>query len=231
MKKRYFDVPDLPGVPPLLRDPHKTVGFNPLPVVGTVAGKVIQQVTRYNDWGIYDESGKEAITCDSFISIDFKASEKLPTFPIVDGAFANYNKVKQPYEATVVLSFTDGNAKRLIPNMNPLGADKARAKFLKSIDDIKTSTKFYSVVTPEHTMISANVSGYSYARTSTKNAEMLEVSIQFTEIMTVTAGATTTANAKNVDATNQTAQGKVQPQAASNSATSAAQGALATEIF
>ena len=160
----YPNVPIAPGVPPLLRNPLA-------PAVATallVADLVLTLASLFqNRWGIFLD-GVPVLTPDSVESFDFRDSSKVSNYPLEQGAFESYDKVQNPYEATV--------------RMMVGGSIADRADFLATIQAVKQSLDLYDVVTPEITYLNANVDRYEYDRKAHTGLGLLVVDIHLIEV-------------------------------------------------
>lgn len=165
---QFPNVPDLPGVPALLR----TVGAPVLASANAVLinaglGQFALGLSK-PVWGVFDASGNPVAVSDSVVDLDFKADSRISNYPQEAGAFASYNKVQTPNEARVQLACG--------------GTVAARTAFLNAIDAAKQSTNLYSIVTPEATYLSMNIVAYDYRRESRNGANLLLVSLHIEEV-------------------------------------------------
>lgn len=120
-------------------------------------------------------STKEALTPDSFISIDYKNNMRVSNYPQEEGAFASYNKVGTPYDCRVRMA---------------IGGDKTtRTAFLAKCDVMLKSIDLYTVITPEAQYTNASLENYDYRRESRNGATLLIVDLAFIEVR-ITATAT-----------------------------------------
>jgi len=220
-KPPFPNVPKAPGVPQLARS--NLFPASPGPVIGLALalGKLWQSIFAQPQWGIYktnppntkDASGIETVTIvakrtpvvvpDSFGEFAYRNEWAVSDFPVQEGAFANYDKVSQPFEIMV----------RLYKG----GTKEARKKFLDSIEAIAGTLDLYDIVTPEKSYVGVNVMRYEVTRRGARGAYFLsEVDLYFREIRTVTAAYTSTAvttqNAQNPSAQSVTNTGSVQAQ-------------------
>jgi len=123
-------------------------------------------------WGIY-LNGSLALAADSVIDVTYKREYRIADYPMEQGAFQSYNKVKTPFDARI----------RMVKG----GKDNDRQAFLNALETIAASLSLYSVVTPEITYANANITHYDYRRTSTNGVTLLTVDLWLQEVrMTVT---------------------------------------------
>lgn len=120
-------------------------------------------------WGIVDGADL-AIAPDSIVAVEVKKEYNLPNYPMEDGAFQSYNKVKEPYDIKVKMSI-GGNAAKL-------------DAFLKTLDVLVASLKLYDVVTPDAMYVNANIHHYDFQRTATNGVGLLTVTVWAKEIRT-----------------------------------------------
>lgn len=218
----FPNVPNLPGVPQLMRPVNAAVAQVPSLAVSlgsfsTILGQSLQQTPR---WGIFDAQGNQlglnSNTTPSILSVlesqvlgssvptlstygfDFVKEMAVSGFPTEGGGFANYNKVEQPANPVVTL-ILDGSA-------------GYRTNFLNAIDAACKSTNVYNVVTPELTYVGYTMERYTYARRAQRGATLIIVDISMKEARAVTATFTTAIVApQNPSSTPQVNNGMTQP--------------------
>lgn len=192
---QYPDVPLLPGVPPVLRNPLDNAGRLVSQLLnGDVLG-VLNDALR-PVWGIFDQSGVPVAVADTVTTLEFRGDSRVSDYPQEEGAFESYNKVQIPYEARVQLVCGRSLA--------------ARTAFLAGIEAAKQSTMLYNVVTPEGVYANANIVAYDTRREVRNGVTLLKVNVHLEEIrVTATAQFSSTQNAASADPSS---QGQVQPQ-------------------
>lgn len=166
----YPDVPQTPGVPPVLRRAGEVEN-----AVVQIIADAAQVVSMFNafgpQWGIFDQNGQPVLRADSVISVDYRNEWRIATHPIERGAFQSYNKVKQPFDVRVV--FAVSGQQSLLQSLIPGGAilsvlgnnqQTARRESLAMIDRAIATTELVSVLTPEATYPSVNIVHYDYRR-------------------------------------------------------------------
>lgn len=213
-------VPDVPGVPQVARDAANSIISGTLSVVGVIGslsgqfdqlsedGPDISSVTSPAQWGIFDDSGNQVITPDSFLGVEAVKEYRVSDYPIEDGAFGSYNKVETPFVGKV--TFGKG------------GTESERTQFLSDIQSAASTLTLYTLVTPEVSYPNVNVTHYDYKRTSKNGVTMLTVEIWMEEIRdVVTATFTNTQQPEGADAAN---VGGVQPQTPTPAQTAATTG-------
>lgn len=214
----FPNVPDVPGVPALPRSP--TVQTVVDSAISFVQGVLWRAAQTRSQWGIWDKSGNplgdpssitgwantiaEAAGIGSTLStgsVEYSKEVRISDFPIERGSFAAYNKVETPATPVVVLCMQ--------------GTEKNRRTFLNAIDTACKSTALYDIITPEVRYIDYSIERYNYQRASARGTTLLVVEISLKEIRQVSATYTTNAivQPKDISATPQSDNGKVQPKA------------------
>lgn len=161
----FPDVPYALGVPAVLRSgtflvPDIAVSVT-VPLLDALLPRAQQQ------WGIYTQDGNPAFDYDSILTLGVVGSSKVPTYPIENGAFGNYNKVQMPYTARVLYAIG--------------GSIQRKNAFISSIIAAKRSLTLYSVVMPEFFFLNANITDYDIPR-RLDTVELLRVELHLTEI-------------------------------------------------
>jgi hypothetical protein len=171
-------------------------------------------------WGVFDQNGDQVLFPDSVLEFSNRKEYDIPTFPVVEGSFASYNKVIRPFE--IQLRFSKG------------GTEDERAQFLSDLDDLASSLDLFDVVTPERVYQDVNLVRYEVIRRGAKGAYFLtEVDAYFEQVIEVQAQYTTTAvqlpNASNESALPTSNVGTVQPQPANSQELQDGNAALASQ--
>lgn len=162
----FPDVPDVPGVPPVLRGISSAVQ-----AFSSLAASVDQLAAAFGlslDWGIYTAFGTPAVTADNVMAVEVDQEYAVSDFPLEQGAFSTYNKVRKPKQYRVVL--TRG------------GSDSDRASFLRAVDAACASMSLFIVSTPEVMYPSVTLERYNYRRESKNGATLLTVEISALEV-------------------------------------------------
>jgi hypothetical protein len=165
---QFPNVPDLPGVPALLRSAAAPVlaSVNALLITSGLSQFALGLAKPV--WGVFDTSGNPVAVSDSVVDLDFASDSRISNYTQEAGAFNSYNKVQLPSEPRVHLACG--------------GTIEERQAFLAAIDAAKQSTNLYNVVTPEATYLSMNVVGYGYHRDSRNGANLLIVALHLEEV-------------------------------------------------
>lgn len=190
---KYYDVPDFPGVPPLLRDPKAAaIGFaagaitsfvSPVigaakSIIGSVTGSLDTMLGGGDDisgtadaptsWGLFDDQGQQVIFPDTFLGIEYRNSRRISNYPLEQGAFESYNKVNDPFDVVVGMA---------------CGGDVAkRTDFLATCEALANDLNLYTLVTPEAVYESVNLERYDFARKQHNGATLITVNFYFKEI-------------------------------------------------
>lgn len=155
--------PFLPGVPPLQ---NKIIAAGAL-LAATGIAKLLNLLKP--DWGIYNNDGvTKAIEPDNFLGIEYLNSQKISDYPIEKGGFASYNKVQNPFTATVRISKG--------------GSESDRTKFIDTIEQLIKSLDLYVLVTPERAYFNMSIERFDYRRDSANGSTMYVVSLYMIEI-------------------------------------------------
>src|SRR6185312_12186285 len=170
MSIQYPLVPVAPGVPNILRKQGSIVAAG----VMLLKDAVSAYLSAPTEWGIF-QNGKSVLISDSVVSVDYRKEWHISDYPIEQGNFESYNKVRMPYDARI--TFSKG------------GTDSDRNEFLTTIESISASLELYDVVTPEFTYVNANISHFDYQHTSINGVGLLAVTIWLQEIRATAASA------------------------------------------
>jgi hypothetical protein len=142
-------------------------------------------------WGIFSpKTGQPVFVSDSVIAVDYRQEWNVARYPIEQGAFMDYNKVKEPFDIRVTFAFSGnsdllgslipgGAARSLIPGFS--GAD-GRRTMLQQLDAAIATTDLVSVVTPEAQYPMVNIVHYDYRREARNGAALIKVDVWCQEI-------------------------------------------------
>lgn len=196
-KSPFPNVPQLPGVPQLLRSPLFPTGV-PLAIeIGASIGSLWSSSSIIARWGIFDQKHTQIVEPDSVLDFGYRNEWHVADFPIQQGEFVSFNKVATPFEISVRLSKG--------------GTQPERTLFLNVIQSIAGDLNLYNIVTPETVYKDCNITRWEVIRRGAQGAYFLtEVDIFFRQIRTVTAQFFTTTNASNFSAIPQQNNGVVQ---------------------
>lgn len=186
---QFPDVPNVPGVPSLNRMVGSVLEPRFAGIGGLPIALGIEIADRFGTngligqdnpnlpaprpaevWGLFTAGGQPVVIADSVLSVEFRNETHISNYPQEAGAFAAYNKVATPYRVRIRLSKG--------------GTVEDRRSFLSALEAVANASNvaLYSVVTPERTYDSANVTGIDYMREQRSGAAMLIVELIVEEI-------------------------------------------------
>ena len=197
MSALFPDVPNVSGVPQVLRDAANSALDN----IGTqlTGDSADLTVDPSPQWGIFDADGADqVIVPDSIVSFEYAKEEQISTFPVEQGGFQSYNKVETPY--SVRLTLTKG------------GSKDDRTSFLDQCQTLLTSTDLYTVLTPETSYSDANITRVSLQRSADRGAQLLTVEMVIEEVRSSATSQFTKSNTQDPASADQTNDGSVQTQ-------------------
>lgn len=166
-------------------------------------------------WGIYDSSGNAVVKADNILRMEWQGNYRIANYPIEDGGFESYNKVKVPYDAR--FSMTRG------------GTVTDRTEFLDALDKVLASLDLYVVTSPEKTYANANVVHVDYDRSALHGAGLITAEVWLQEVRVAPGPAFS--NTKQPSGADQENVGTVQPQIPSTQQWDPANNALTTDLF
>ncbi|OBU12524.1 phage baseplate protein [Morganella psychrotolerans] len=159
-----FGLPDIPnwkGIPDAALDAG--ISFGGAALINKLFG---------NYWGIFNQYGVPLLLADNVLSLQYQNTSRVVSAPIEKGTFASYNKVADPFKATVQLSKGSGGALE-------------RGAFLAQLEILSKSTLKFIVITPEYVYKWANITGYDLAREAKDGATLIKVNVHLEEIREV----------------------------------------------
>jgi|GEM_PF-3114342 len=122
-----------------------------------------------NQWGIFNQFGIPIMLADTVYSVKYQNNSHVSQAPVEKGTFTSYNKVQNPYQATVTMIRGGGDA-------------TLRGLFIAQLELLSKSTLLFHVITPEYVHINAAITGYDYARMPQDGARMIAANIYLEEI-------------------------------------------------
>jgi hypothetical protein len=128
-----------------------------------------------NGWGVFDLDGNEVFDVDSCVEIKYSGKAKTSNFPVEEGAFASYNKVKEPIQYKVSLAVS--------------GEDRCAA-FEADLEEELSAANLYNIATPTMTYMNVTLDGYNISHTA-GNINALTVELSLLEVREVTPSYTT----------------------------------------
>lgn len=121
-------------------------------------------------WGIFDENGGVILNPDSVYGVDYAHDYRISDAPQEKGAFMSYNKVQQPWQSKV--SFLVGDPRK-------------RRQFLNACEQAIAKLDLVSVVTPEITYSSANLTHVGYRRIAQRGTTLILIEVWAEEVRIV----------------------------------------------
>ena len=146
-----------------------TAGTNAMISLG---GAALINAVFGNYWGVFNEYGIPILLADNVMSLKYANSSRISQAPIEKGSFASYNKVSNPYKATVQLSKGSGGT-------------LLRGAFLAQIETLANSKLKFHIITPEFVYTNACIIGYDTARQASEGAQLIKVNLHLEEIREV----------------------------------------------
>ena len=157
-------IPNIPNFKGL-----NTAGTNAMISLG---GAALINAVFGNYWGVFNEYGIPILLADNVMSLKYANSSRISQAPIEKGSFASYNKVSNPYKATVQLSKGSGGT-------------LLRGAFLAQIETLANSTLKFHIITPEFVYTNACIIGYDTARQASEGAQLIKINLHLEEIREV----------------------------------------------
>lgn len=165
------DVPNVPGVPALssyLPSADQVTNLLISDVVSAIASFLFGPV-----YGIFlDHLPIPVIAADNYVKFEHKEHYEISTYPVEQGSFLSYDKVKIPAEIRVRVSAG--------------GSIFTRQALLNTIDLAMPTTGLYDVVTPEKVYLNYNFVGREMVREADSGAGLISVEITLMEVQTMT---------------------------------------------
>lgn len=173
----YPNVPPSSGVPAVFRSAAQAI---PLGII-TVAADAAQVFRMFQapEWGLFNKGGQPIAVADSVVSIDFRREARISDYPLEQGAFETYDKVQMPFDVRVRFAVTNSVD---LPGLGSLGMSSYRKDFLAAIDLAFKSLDLFTVITPDATYPSVNITHYDYRREGRNGATLLVVDVWCQEV-------------------------------------------------
>lgn len=159
-------VPNVPGVPALSSyAPNNAIELLTTDILSAVVAALFP-----NTWGIFlDDLPIPVISYESFISFEYKQDLPISTYPVEQGSFTTYDKVRLPAEIRCRLA--QG------------GSVFERQLFLDTIAAAMTTTGLYTVVTPDQIYLNFNFTHRDVVRTAEQGVGLIVVDLWLTEVI------------------------------------------------
>lgn len=194
-------------------------------------------------WGIFDQYGTPLLVSDAVAAVAGRNEWNTPTYPLEQGGFANYNKVRMPFESRIVfmnsgqkpIDGQGGILTTLIPGLGlvslvgslfGVGTLQAsrRAQFMDRLYRLANDLDPVVVVMPEFVMRSATIVQYDWQRDREGGgASLIPIEVSVREVVISTGTTTKTTNdTKNPASQDAKPQGTVTSKPATTAQTKAA---------
>jgi hypothetical protein len=183
-KSLYPNVPNLPGVPDLLRDPSALISVV-AGVVGLTQASERLFGTEKTVWGLFDKTGALVVQATSILSVDYQNSSRVSDYTVEQGAFASYNKVANPFDVRVRMvcdGTTPMSFSSLLNPLDVLSHKATRTSFIDALDAAANSLDLYTVVTPEKTFTNVNLESWDFRRETTNGASIVIADLRLVEV-------------------------------------------------
>lgn len=164
-------IPGMPNIPGLPAGPGGIVqeGLNSLISFG---GAFAIGLIFGDRWGIFNEFGIPILLADNVTSVEFQNTASVANAPLEKGTFTSYNKVQDPYTATVQM--TKGS-----------GGTLERGAFIAQLEALSKSTLLFNVLTPEYVHRNAAITGFGYRRLPNDGNRIIVANIELKEVREV----------------------------------------------
>jgi hypothetical protein len=163
----FPNVPDLPGVPPIARK----LGTEAVAAIGLLDPSLEASIfggQQPEQWGIADSHYNFVLQPDSVVRMDVDEPYRVSDYPVEQGLFASYNKVKIPKSGTVTMAKG--------------GSTSERQAFLHAAEAVEKSLEQYTILVPEGFYGPVTIDRVSYERRASNGATLILVHLHFTEI-------------------------------------------------
>ena len=173
----YPNIPPLPGVPAINRNSAGYVGAG-LNVVAQILPSILPDGIFGTRWAILDaKTNQPILTPDNFVSYERISESKTLNYPVEQGGFASYNKVRLPKTYRVTVSCN--------------GNKTSKVNFLSSIAKMETgknpdqSPITVLISTPETTTPPVCLIHTDQRREARSGATLLIFQLTFQEIISI----------------------------------------------
>lgn len=142
-----------------------------------------------------NKSGNPVLTPDSVLSLEWRGEERVSDYPVQQGQFVSYNKVKVPFDLRMVMTCQGLNVvqdalQSVTQSLNQalsniglaFGQPMSRDAFLHQLDTMLDSTDLYDVVTPDKVYQNVNLVAYNHAKKSDEGGTLIIAELMFREI-------------------------------------------------
>ena len=191
MKWNSVGIPNVPKIPSNIGG--ALISFGGAQLINRIFGE---------KWGIFNQRGIPLLLVDNVASVRFENKSNVMKVPVENGGFASYNKVNEPFKASVMMTKATGGVTE-------------RGAFLALLSAFANSTDLYMIITPEAVYPNCAIIGYDYVREAGNGARMIKVNVHFQEVRLIEVEYTKTKS----EAGKQVEGGKVQAKEAGAAAT------------
>lgn len=123
----------------------------------------------FSQWAIYATgTSNPVIQPDSFSTLEFRGEATSANYPLEQGAFASYNKVKLPFSMRLQLVCDNHNM--------------SRTDFLRQLEYMRLSTDLYDIASPDGFYRGVTLLRYDYKRTSRSGVTMITAEAVFEQV-------------------------------------------------
>lgn len=165
----YPNVPNLPGVPALSRSNNAQFAAAAL----TVVGELLPLNLFGTKWAILDKNGNNVLIPDNFVNFEYREEAKIPTYPVENGGFASYNKVRLPFDCRLTVTCSGNGAMK-------------KGQFIQAINNLLHGTDLVSIVTPDAQYQNCNLIHVDYRKEARSGATLLIVQLWFQLVRQIT---------------------------------------------
>jgi len=145
-----------------------------------------------------NKSGNPVLTPDSVLSLEWHGEERISDYPVQNGQFVSYNKVKVPFDLRMVMTCQGKNViqdalQSVTQSLNQalsniglaFGQPMSRDAFLRQLDEMLASTDLYDVVTPDKVYQNVNLVAYNHAKKNYEGGTLIIAELMFREVREV----------------------------------------------
>jgi hypothetical protein len=159
------------GIPNLLNNLPRAIGFT---LLGNLANTLTDLLFPAPNWGVYiSGTTTPAFNVSSVAELDIGGESDVSDYPLEDGTFATYNKVRTPNMFAI--------------RMMRDGSQAQRAAFLNWLQVTTGGLDIFDVLCPERSYLNATLKSYRISRTSGSGAAMVIADCIFQEVRQIPA--------------------------------------------
>lgn len=139
-----------------------------------------------SDWMVVaGTTSAKIIVPDTVPRFEFRGDRRISDYPVEQGAFSAYNKVKVPFEIRTTMICSGLNyAQNAISSLGlNLGQGfMQKSDFIDTLDYMLDTTDLFTIVTPDKAYENCNMEHYDYKRETRNGATMLIIEAWFREV-------------------------------------------------